>query len=80
LLSYPSVNAIPSTGLEAFSLGVDVGSRREDLFFTCVAAMECWRDARGSFVAAELFCQFVAGWYQGTSTWFDRFDTEGGGL
>jgi hypothetical protein len=52
------------------------GERREDLWFSCFAAMEGWRDARGSFVASELLCQFVAGWIDGTSTWFD---TEGGG-
>jgi hypothetical protein len=74
--SFPSAFPIPSTGLEAFSLGLDAGRRREDVYFTVFAAMESWSPAVGPFVASELLSQSISGWIAGTSTWFD---TEGKG-
>jgi hypothetical protein len=67
---------VPNSTIEAYTLGLAAGERREDLAITFFVAMGTWREARGSFVASELAAMFVAGWFEGTTTWFD---TGGGG-
>jgi hypothetical protein len=66
---------VPNSTIEAYTLGLAAGERREDLAITIFVAMETWREARGYFVASELAAQFCCGWFEGTNTWFD---TEGG--
>jgi hypothetical protein len=68
---------VPTTSLEAYRLGLDVGRRREDPALTTFAALVSWRDGRDDFTLAELITSFHTGWFTASSRWFDR-DGEGG--
>jgi hypothetical protein len=78
-VSFPSAPPVPSTTIEAYTLGVTAGEQREDFWFAIFAALEGWKEAKGSFVATDLLCGFIDGWFEGSAAWFDA-NGKGGGL
>jgi hypothetical protein len=81
-VSWPSVEPIPSSAYQAYCVGLAVGRRREDPVYVCFAALTSWGGGRGrdDLALAELISQLYCGWFEGSSEWFDKFDTEGGDL